>query len=250
MGEIILDGIELANASRTQTATYTVQTKVFNLEEPTRSYTSSTKTITVGPNSMGAYGEVIPVADFQNAEVSDYILSISAWDGSGNIDEAEIRFTLAPAEKNARLGLTIQVNIEDHGDNVYSLPFHSGFPTDHDPVDFPGGRWQGNEFLIDWQYADGTTNLGFTGRYVFDAGRTRIISTTWHYVANGHDLLVFAASDIPVTLVNNKYLYDVSGPAVCDRITDIHFEDDVVNGDAILRYFCTEDAWLFIEIPK
>lgn len=98
--ELNLKNIQLANSSLTQDARFTVQTTIFNKNEPSKNYISTTTAVSVKANSMGFYSLTVPIDKFQSTDKhGTYTLLVEAWDGSSTIDKQRIDFILKKPEE-------------------------------------------------------------------------------------------------------------------------------------------------------
>jgi len=100
---IQIKGIEIANASRTQSKTFNVWVDIWGQDNKKIHKSFAPKNhVTVGPNSLGTYSIDIPVSEFRDSTAgatTSYRMQISAIEqGSGLVDDESIFFTIGPGD--------------------------------------------------------------------------------------------------------------------------------------------------------
>jgi len=98
---IKIKGIEIANASRTQSKTFNVWVDIWGQDNKKIHKSFAPKDpVTVGPNSLRSYSIDIPVAEFRDSTpevATSYRMQISAIEqGGGLVDDESIFFTIGP----------------------------------------------------------------------------------------------------------------------------------------------------------
>ncbi len=100
---IQIKGIDIANASRTQSKTFNIWVDIWGLDNKKIHKSFEPKDpVNVGPNSIGTYSIDIPVAEFKDSTMgatTSYRMQISAIEqGSGLVDDESILFTIGPSD--------------------------------------------------------------------------------------------------------------------------------------------------------